>query len=91
MLWPPTHSFHGLLEDLMHLSRLPLELRLKHRDVAVLLLLEGHQVRLVAATKTPQKTRNRSNKEVQQRVSKTANTYTKHFKGHKSAYQYSIP
>lgn len=50
MLLPRAYRFHGLLEDLVHLSRFPLELRLQYSDVPVLLLLEGHQVRLVATT-----------------------------------------
>ena len=44
-----TYRFHGLLEDSVNLAALPLELRLQERDVSVLLLLQRHQVGLVAA------------------------------------------
>lgn len=50
MYVPPSYRLHGLLEDLVYLPRLSLELRLEHRDVAVLLLLQRHQVRLVTGT-----------------------------------------
>lgn len=44
------HVFHSLFENLVHFATLPLEFGLEHRDVSVLLLLEGHDVALVTSS-----------------------------------------
>lgn len=53
-----TDHLHGLFEDLVHLAVLPLELGLEQRDVAILLLVQRHQVRLVAVARVSPKQAN---------------------------------